>query len=178
MSGLFLFLLRERKFSILFSPTFPLLFTQGRLCTYRHENGHAFSIYKRLNLVFEYAQKSSLQQSDVRLCVPLQYMEILVTMRTRLLLCWGFCTLLWRHASILPHWSSSAAGCPVPNWVALTLPPACQWSSASSSSAAEMNVQKYQMIRIAFLNVVITFQNVHFWTSFPTIFLPLLCPPP
>lgn len=86
VSGLFLFLLREIKCCILFSLTFPLPFTQGKPYTYRHENGHAFSIYKGLNLVLEYAQKSSLQQSDVRLCVPLQYMEILVTMRTRLLL--------------------------------------------------------------------------------------------
>lgn len=60
-----------------------LPFTGGNI----QENGHTFFIYKGLNLVLEYAQKSSLQQSDVRLCVPLQYMEILVAMRTRLLLC-------------------------------------------------------------------------------------------
>lgn len=119
--GLFLFLLREIKSCILFSLSFPLPFTQGKPCIYRRETGHTFSIYKWLNLVLEHAQKSSLQQSDVRLCVPLQYMEILVAMRTRLLLHWGFCTLLWRSASILPHWSSSVAGRPGPGWVALTL---------------------------------------------------------
>lgn len=136
VSGLFLLWLREIQFCILFS--FPVLlpFTGGNI----QENGHTFFIYKGLNLVLEYAQKSSLQQSDVRLCVPLQYMEILVAMRTRLLLCWGFCTLLGRHASILPHWSGSAAACPVPGWVALTPLPSGQWAFITSSSATEMNL--------------------------------------
>lgn len=83
----FYFDLDKYNFASSFLSLFFSLFTGGKAYSYIHGHGHTFFIYKGLNLVFEYAQKSSLQQSDVRLCVPLQYMEILVAMRTRLLLC-------------------------------------------------------------------------------------------